>query len=300
VKRCNLCPRRCKIDRSQTPGACTAGNELLVGSIVIHRGEEPPLIKGAGSGAIFLCGCPLKCSYCQNRQISHLAYGQILTTAKLASYMVELQNKGCSNINLVTASHYTHRILEALEIAADLGLILPIVFNSGGYESITTLELWKDHGDIYLMDLKYGDNTMGRALSNVGDYWDRAREAIAYLWDMIGPLRTDHAGRAVKGLIVRHLVLPGMFSNPFSVLEFLAGLSLGIPVSIMSQYNPVFYQGDVPQLKRSLREEEYAVVLERAIEMGFTTIFLQDMDAPHTYVPDFHGKSPFGDYQKLL
>jgi putative pyruvate formate lyase activating enzyme len=276
------------------------GNELLIGSIVIHRGEEPPLIKGAGSGAIFFCGCPLKCSYCQNRQISHLAYGQIISTTRLASYMVELQKRGCSNINLVTASHYTPRILEALEYAKGLGLVLPIVFNSSGYETVTTLKLWKDYGDIYLMDLKYGDNTIGRALSNVEDYWDRAREAIAYLWETFGPLRTDHSGKAVKGLIIRHLVLPGMLSNPFSVLEFIAGLSLEIPVSIMSQYTPWFYQGDVPQLKRALLEDEYTVVLERAVELGFTTIYKQDMDAPHTYVPDFHGGSPFGDYQKLL
>jgi len=276
------------------------GDELLVGSIVIHRGEEPPLVKGAGSGAIFFAGCPLKCSYCQNRQISHHAQGKVLSPNDLASYMTTLQEKGCSNINLVTPTHYTPQILPALDMARDHGLKLPVVLNSGGYESVKTLRTWNAYADIYLMDLKYGDNTMGETLSNVSDYWDRAREAIALIRETCGPLRKDPEGRAVKGLMVRHLVLPGMLSNPYAVLEFLAGLSLDIPVSIMAQYNPAFYEGEIPDMKRHVHEEEYAVVLERALDLGFTNIFSQDLDAPGTYVPDFSSQSPFGDYLKIL
>ena len=297
---CSLCPRGCNVDRAHATGACSVGERLLVGSIVIHRGEEPPLVQGAGSGAIFFAGCPLKCSYCQNRQISHQAQGQILSISELASYMTVLQEKGCSNINLVTPTHYTPQILPALDMAHDAGVTLPVIVNSGGYERVETLRAWNAYAQIYLMDLKYGDNIIGETLSNVHDYWDRAREAIECIWETYGPLQTDPAGRAVKGLIVRHLVLPGMLSNPFAVLEFLAELSLDIPVSIMAQYNPVFYQGGIPAMKRHVHKEEYAVVLERAIALGFTSIFSQDLDAPDNYVPDFSSQSPFGDYQKIL
>ena len=141
---------------------------------------------------------------------------------------------------------------------------------------------------------------MGKTLSNVSDYWDRAREAITDIWDTYGPLQTDPAGMAVKGLIVRHLVLPGMLSNPFAVLEFLAEISLDIHVSIMAQYNPFFYQGDIPDMKRRVSGQEYDVVIDRALDLGFTNIFSQDLDAPDTYVPDFDSQSPFGDYLRIL
>ena len=207
---------------------------------------------------------------------------------------------GCSNINLVTPTHYTPHVLDSLDKAHDLGLSLPVIINSSGYEAISTLKLWKDYADIYLMDLKYGDNNIGKILSNVPDYWDVARQAITYLFESKGPLCLDQDGRGVKGLIVRHLVLPGMLSNPFAVLEFLAGISVEIPVSIMSQYNPSFYQGDINDMKRPLFEDEYEAVMERALELGFSTIFSQDMDACGTYVPDFESPDPFGDELKLL
>ncbi|MBN2299085.1 MAG: radical SAM protein [Deltaproteobacteria bacterium] len=297
---CALCPRACGVNRSEESGFCSADDHLLVGSIVVHRGEEPPFVKGAGSGTIFFSCCPLKCSYCQNMQISHHAAGNVLSPKDLASHMKSLEEMGCSNINLVTPTHYTPLILDSLDKAHDLGLSLPVIINSSGYETVSTLKLWKDYADIYLMDLKYGDNAMGRILSNAPDYWDIARQAITYLFESAGPLRTDQDGRGVKGLIVRHLVLPGMLSNPFAVLEFLAGLSNEIPVSIMSQYNPSFYPGDISDMKRPLSADEYEVVLERALELGFSTIFSQDMDASDTYVPDFELLKPFGDEPRLL
>ncbi|HHO75855.1 MAG TPA: radical SAM protein [Deltaproteobacteria bacterium] len=297
---CTLCPRACKVNRSEKSGYCSAGEDLLVGSVVIHRGEEPPLVQGAGSGAIFFSGCPLKCSYCQNMQISHHATGHTLSASELASYMKRLQDLGCSNINLVTPTHYTYEILDALDRAHDLGLSLPVIINSSGYEAVSTLELWKDHADIYLMDLKYGDNPTGSILSNVGDYWDVARQSIAYIFESAGVLRMDQEGRGVAGLVVRHLVLPGMLSNPFAVLDFLSDLSVEIPVSIMSQYNPDPYRGDINDMKRPLVKDEYETVLERALELGFSTIFKQDMDACRMYVPDFKATDPFGDEPNLL
>ncbi len=297
---CSLCPRRCGIDRTGAPGACGVGEELMVGSIVIHRGEEPPLVKGSGSGAVFFSGCPLKCVYCQNRQISHDATGRGLTEEELAGYLLLLQEQGCSNINLVSPTHFAPRIIQALDIAREKGLDLPVMLNSSGYESIESLTRWRDKAHLYLMDLKYGDNETGRMLSRVNDYWDRAREAVAHLWETFGPLRLDEEGRAVSGLVVRHLVLPGMRSNPFAVLEFLAGLSPEIPVSVMSQYNPRTYTGDISEMRRPLLREEYDAVLERAVDLGFSTIFAQELDASSAYTPDFQSKVPFGDHHRIL
>ncbi|HOE74326.1 MAG TPA: radical SAM protein [Deltaproteobacteria bacterium] len=297
---CSLCPRRCGIDRAGAPGACGAGERLMVGSIVIHRGEEPPLVRGAGSGAVFFSGCPLKCAYCQNRQISHGAAGKTLSEEELAGYLLLLQERGCSNINLVSPTHFAPRIIQALDLARAKGLDLPVMLNSSGYESVGSLRCWRGRAHLYLMDLKYGDNETGRMFSRVNDYWDRAREAIAHLWETSGPLRLDGEGRAVSGLIVRHLVLPGMRSNPFAVLEFLAGLSREIPVSVMSQYNPRTYTGNISEMRRHLLRDEYGVVLERAEDLGFSTIFAQDMDASSAYTPDFQSEAPFADYRRIL
>ena len=297
---CTLCPRQCGKDRSKEPGACGVGDDLKVGSIVIHRGEEPPLVTGSGSGAVFFSGCPLKSGFCQNKQISHDALGTTITVEDLAQYLLLLQERGCANINLVSPTHYASRIIEAVKRARSAGLHLPVMLNSSGYESIESLKCWAGRAHLYLMDLKYGDNEAGRMFSRVSDYWDRAREAIAHLWETVGPLRLDGEGRAVSGLIVRHLVLPGMRSNPFAVLEFLAGLSLEIPVSIMSQYNPHTYTGDMPDMKRPLLPDEYQVVLERAVDLGFSTVFVQDLDASSAYTPDFQSEVPFGDIRRIL
>lgn len=297
---CALCPRRCAVDRSKTIGPCGVGDGLKVGAIVIHRGEEPPLVTGAGSGAIFFSGCPLKCSYCQNRQISHETQGRNMSPEELAGYMTLLQREGCSNINLVSPTQFAPEIRRSLTLAAGLGLDLPIVLNSSGYEGVESLEAWMGSADIFLMDLKYGDNETGRSLSRVPDYWDRARDAVGYVWNRVGPLEVDSGGKGVRGLIVRHLVLPGMRSNPFAVLEFLSELSPEIPLSIMSQYNPGSYRGAISEMSRPLSREEYEVVVERALDLGFATIFTQDMDSPSTYVPDFSLEKPFGDCLRIF
>jgi len=297
---CNLCPRKCNIDRSISVGACNVDWIMKVGSIVIHRGEEPPLVTGSGSGAVFFSGCPLRCSYCQNNQISHQSYGRPISIQGLADHLILLEEKGCSNINLVSASHYTPQVIKSIKQAVKHGLSIPVMLNSGGYESLETLRLLNDHVQIYLLDLKYGDNVTGKTLSSVPNYWDVAKRAISLAWEMAGPLETDSSGRAVKGLIIRHLVLPGMLSNPFSVLEFLAGISTDIPVSIMSQYSPMYYKGDISLMKRPVEKDEYTVVLKRAMDLGFSTIYTQNIDSTETYLPDFQKDSPFGDYQRFF
>lgn len=226
--------------------------------------------------------------------------GRALSEAELARSMLLLQDRGCSNINLVSPTHFAPKIIHSINLAREQGLDLPIVLNSSGYESIESLKEWEGYADLFLMDLKYGDNETGKGLSRVPDYWDRAREAIAYLWEKAGSLRVDDNGKGLSGLIVRHLVLPGMRSNPFAVLEFLAGLSLDIPVSIMSQYNPCFYSGTIPEMGRTISPEEYEVVLEKALYLRFVTIYAQEMDSTANYTPDFSADTPFGDCLKIL
>jgi putative pyruvate formate lyase activating enzyme len=298
--KCLLCPRKCGADRTRIFGFCSSGLDLRVAAVIVHRGEEPPLIAGAGSGAIFFSGCPLKCSYCQNLQISHEALGCMLTPERLAVYLLELQKMGCSNINLVTPTHYAERLLLSLEIAKDSGLSIPIILNSSGYENIDTLKMLLPYIDIFLMDIRYGDNLSGQTIGGVKDYWDIARDAVEFLHREKGVLKTDEYGGAVSGLIVRHLVLPGMLSNPYPVLEFLACISHKIPVSILSQYNPAFYKGNVTEMHRRVTEDEYKKVVGRAVELGFGTVFTQDTDSCDSYFPDFSRLQPFEDGINLL
>lgn len=297
---CTQCPRACGVDRSLRPGPCHAGEEMRVAAIVAHRGEEPPLVKGAGSGAVFFSGCPLQCAFCQNRQISHQPSGAVVSPTRLADYLLALERLGCSNINLVSPTHYAVPLAQALAQARRRGLTLPVMLNSSGYESIATLEELRPYIDIYLMDIKYGDNQTGSRLCQVRDYWEKTRQAMSWCWETAGALRQDAAGAGAAGLIIRHLVLPGMLSNPFAVLEFIAGLSLEIPVSLMSQYDPEFYTGEILQMRRALDKDEYAVVLERAAELGIQTIYTQDMDCVQSYTPDFQALRPFGDGINLL
>lgn len=298
--KCSLCPKRCGADRQLVKGLCGAGGGMHVCAIVVHKGEEPPLVKGIGSGAIFFSGCPLKCPYCQNRQISHDNLGCIITPERLSSYMLELQDMGCSNINLVTPAHYANELILSLEAARKSGLVLPVVLNSSGYEDIETLKMLSPFIDIYLMDMRYGSNSAGLYIGGIPDYWDRAMDAVEFAWHEKGPLKSDEEGRAVSGLVVRHLLLPGMLSSPMSVLDFLACLSLKIPVSLLAQYNPRYYTGEIPEMKRTVTHDEYNEVLSRAEELGFDTIYAQDIDSQECYAPDFKNLYPFNDGINLL
>lgn len=298
--KCSLCPKKCGADRRSKKGLCGAGNGMRVCAVVVHNGEEPPLVTGIGSGTIFFSGCPLKCPYCQNRQISHNGLGCDITPERLSSYMLELQAMGCSNINLVTPTHYADELILALDAAKKNGLVLPVVLNSSGYEDIETLKMLSPLIDIYLMDMRYGSNSAGLLIGGIPDYWERAMDAVEFAWHEKGPLKADESGCAVSGLIVRHLLLPGMLSNPFNVFDFLACLSLKIPLSLLAQYNPRYYCGDIQEMKRPVTHDEYNEVLSRAEDLGFDTIYAQDIDSQENYAPDFRNLHPFSDGINLL
>ena len=271
---CEFCPHGCRVNRIKgEQGFCKTTNEAIVADYGPHFGEETPLVGRRGSGTVFFSWCNLKCLYCQNYEISHLGAGQAVTTETLASCLLSLQNDGCHNINFVTPSHVVPFILKALVLAAKAGLSIPLVYNTGGYDSIDTLRLLDGVVDIYMPDFKYWDKDTGKRLSNVSDYPHVARQAIKEMHRQVGDLIIGSDGVATKGLLIRHLVLPGGLSGTVSVLKFIAEkISPDTYVNIMDQYRPCGMASDHPPLDRRITPEEYAGALEAARDVGITRL----------------------------
>ncbi len=258
MQACRICPRDCGVDRLRGEiGVCRIGERALVHSFGPHFGEEPPLVGNKGSGTIFFSGCNLKCIFCQNFETSQLIYGKIVSPVDLADMMLSLQAKGCHNINFVSPTHVVQQILEALVIAREKGLDIPLVYNCGGYESIDTLKLLEGVIDIYMPDLKYMDREAGRSLSRVADYPRVAMESLKEMHRQVGVLDLDDRGVARKGLLIRHLVLPGGIAGTKDAMHFISNcLSRDTYVNIMSQYRPVFRAGRVKTINRHVSREE--------------------------------------------
>ncbi len=267
---CSLCPRVCSADRADPRQAfCGIGLEALVSSAQPHFGEEPPITGTRGSGTIFFAGCSLRCWFCQNADISHGRAGRPVEAGQLAGLMLNLQSMGCHNINLVTPSHVVPQILSALVLAVEEGLTIPLVYNSGGYDSVDTLRLLDGIVDIYMPDFKYADPLHARRLSAAPDYPETARSALKEMHRQVGDLRTDSAGMAVRGLLVRHLILPGDQAGTAECMRFLAReLSPDTCVNIMAQYRPLYKAWRRPEVNRPLRMDEYESALEAARAAG--------------------------------
>ncbi|MBE9566398.1 MAG: radical SAM protein [Proteobacteria bacterium] len=269
MRDCRLCPRECRVDRlAGETGACAVGAEPMVSSYGPHFGEEAPLVAGHGSGTIFLTHCNLKCLFCQNYDISHLGHGTTLTVEDLADTMLDLQRRGCHNINWVTPTHQVPMLVEAARLAAEKGLYLPIVYNCGGYESLEVLRLLDGIVDIYMPDAKYGDNETGLKLSSVPDYWDRNREALTEMHRQVGDLVLDDDGVAARGLLVRHLVLPNDLARTKPVTEFIASLSRDTYINVMAQYRPAHRAREVPELARPITTTEFHQAVQTAFDAG--------------------------------
>jgi putative pyruvate formate lyase activating enzyme len=274
---CSLCPRRCGVNRlTGELGVCRVGCDAVVSSYGPHFGEERPLVGAHGSGTVFFTGCNLRCIFCQNYDISQLRSGDVVTTDRLAQMMIELQERGCHNINLVTPTHQVPQILEALVKAAQLGLCLPIVYNCGGYESLEALRLLDGIVDIYMPDMKYGNNEIGSRLSGAPDYWDRSREAVREMHRQVGDLRiveNESGGEryeiAIRGLLVRHLVLPGGIAGTAEIVEFLANeISKDTYINIMDQYRPAFKAVGHELVGRRITSLEYEEAMKLARTAG--------------------------------
>ncbi|MEM5766280.1 MAG: radical SAM protein [Candidatus Aenigmatarchaeota archaeon] len=276
LERCELCPRKCHINRFKgEKGICCSGLKLKVSNFFPHFGEEDVLVGVRGSGTIFLSNCSLRCVYCQNYEISHLGEGEEYSEEEVAGMMLSLQRAGCHNINLVTPTHFIPQLVKAIKIAAEKGLTLPIVWNCGGYENVKVIKLLEGIVDIYMPDIKYGSNEGAKKYSNppVSDYWNRCREAIKEMHHQVGDLKIKE-GLAFRGLLIRHLVLPNDIAKTASVLNFIAKkISPNSYVNIMSQYYPAgevsFKPEKYPKLKESIRED-YKEAVNLAFKLGLT------------------------------
>jgi putative pyruvate formate lyase activating enzyme len=234
-----------------------------------HFGEGPPLVGYHGSGTIFFGGCSLKCVFCRNSDISQGGEDCEISIEDLADTMLSLERQGCHNVNLVTPAHQLPQILAAVEVAAEAGLDVPIVYNCGGYEPVEALKILDGVVDIYLPDAKCGDNCVGETLSGVPDYWDRNRDALREMHSQVGDLEADERGVALHGLIVRHLVLPGNLAGTREVMRFIAEeISVNTYVNIMDQYHPTHRSRDIEQIDRGITRAEYDEAVHIAIEEG--------------------------------
>ncbi len=281
MRACRVCPRACGVDRlAGELGFCRQGAEPVVASWNRHLWEEPPISGTRGSGTIFFSGCVGRCLFCQNWPISQLGHGQPVSVARLAEMMLELQARGAHNINLVTATHFVPAVLAALDVAARQGLRLPLVYNCGGYESLETLRLLDGVVDVYLPDAKYADDEVARRLSGFPDYVAVNRAALREMFRQVGDeLVLDDDGLARRGLIVRHLVLPGGLAGTAEVLRWIAaGLSPRVHVSLMAQYFPTYRAEGDPVLGRFITEDEYLAALAAFDAAGLEHGWRQEYD----------------------
>jgi putative pyruvate formate lyase activating enzyme len=271
LEECDLCPRRCRVDRRTTrDGAgCRTGEHAVVYSYGSHHGEEDPLRGWGGSGTIFFSWCSLRCVYCQNWEISQRGSGGEVGPRQLAEMMLRLQSQGCHNINLVTPSHVIPQILAAVSGAADAGLRLPLVYNTGGYDSTETLRLLDGIIDIYMPDMKYGDDETAFRLSGIKGYVEVNRSAVREMHRQVGDLVLDDSGVAARGLLIRHLVLPAGLAGTEQVLSFVAReISTGTYVNLMAQYRPCYRAGEFPALSEALSREEYGKAVRLLSALG--------------------------------
>jgi putative pyruvate formate lyase activating enzyme len=281
---CGLCPRQCGAEReSDQPGACQARRDAKIASQNLHHGEEPPISGIRGSGTVFFSGCPLSCIFCQNYPLSQLFHGEWVSVSRLAAIFSSLQERGAHNINLVSPTPYLHHIVRALEIAREKGLAIPLVYNSSGYERAEVIAQLEGIIDIYLPDFKYGSSEDSRKLavqiSAVDDYHENAFAAVREMVRQTGPLSLDDEGVAVRGTIIRHLIIPGRTANSLDVLRTLAAPDFrDAHLSLMSQYFPAHRAAHCPPFDRRLRPDEYGQVRDEALNLGLENGWFQDLD----------------------
>jgi len=277
LKACDLCPRNCGVNRIEgETGVCGVGNQVWVNSYGPHFGEEDPLRGWQGSGTIFFSGCNLNCLYCQNADISQKLSGSEISAEVLADIMLELESRGSHNINLVSPTHVAAQITQAIYIAAQRGLHIPIVYNTGGYDSIQTLIMLDGIIDIYMPDMKYSQPEISERLSGVSDYPSVNQLAVKEMFRQVGDLVLSPPGIAKRGLLIRHLVLPGNLAGSKTILRFLASeISQNTYLNIMDQYRPAYLVERHSEINRRITSDEYQVVVEEALRLG-----LKRLDKP--------------------
>lgn len=272
---CAVCAQECHVNRLKGElGICGGGRRAAVSSYGPHFGEEKPLVGTSGSGTIFFTHCNLRCVFCQNCEISQEGEGNEVSLSEMAEMMLDLQKGGCHNINLVSPSHYVPQILEALLVASAMGLYIPIVYNTGGYDSLETLDLLNGVVDIYMPDIKFGDDESGRKYAGAAGYFTAAKRAVKKMHEQVGDLVLDEKGLAERGLLVRHLVLPENLAGTAEVMRFLADeISADTFVNIMGQYYPAYKSLECPILGRRITNPEYLSAVKAARLAGLKRIY---------------------------
>ncbi len=297
---CVLCPRRCRADRLHGQrGYCGQGAAVTAARAALHFWEEPCISGSQGSGAVFFSGCNLRCAFCQNHPIASGTVGKAISEERLAEIFLELQRQGAHNINLVTAAHFLPQVRSALVQAKAAGLSIPIVYNTSGYENVSSLQMLEGLIDIYLPDMKYCSPQLGAEYSHAPDYFEKASLALAEMFRQVGiPVLDADTGLMRRGIIVRHLILPGNTGDSKKILRYLRETyGNDIYVSIMSQYTPMPQVATIPALNRKVTPEEYERVLTFAEKIGISQGFVQEGDAAsESFIPDFDGGglSPVG------
>lgn len=274
MKCCNLCPRKCAVNRIENgKGICKTGRDTIVASIMPHFGEESPLVGRYGSGTIFFTHCNLLCSFCQNYDISHEGVGHQLSDEQLASLMIELQLQGCHNINFVTPTHVVPQIVSALVIAVEMGLRIPLVYNTGGYDNVSTLKKLEGIIDIYMPDIKFFNNDLAEALCHAPDYPQAVKRSVQEMHRQVGDLVIGNDGIAVKGMLIRHLLMPGHLDDTYNIIDFVADdISENSYINLMAQYRPCGNIVRQPEIMRSVTRTEHQEAVEYALGKGLLRI----------------------------
>ena len=290
MEKCNICPRKCNVDRSDNKGFCGSTDKIKVARAALHMWEENCISGNEGSGTVFFSGCNLRCVFCQNYNISFLNNGWEVSVNELADIFLDLQGQGANNINLVTPTHFVTQIIKALDIAKNNGLNIPIVYNCGGYESVETIEKLKGYVDVFLPDFKYCSSELSGKYSKAADYFEVASKALKKMYEITGPPVFNEKGMLQKGIIVRHLMLPGCIKDSKKVLKYLHDTyDNNIYISIMSQYTPLPHVAKYEELNRKLYPAEYKRLVEYAMEIGIENGFIQEEDvADESFIPEFY------------
>lgn len=288
LTKCEICPHKCGVDRTKNEiGRCKSTDKVKIALYSVHHFEEPCISGENGSGTVFFSNCNLNCIYCQNYEISQQGKGREISIEELAEIFIEQQNRNVENINLVTPTSYTLQIIEAIKIAKKKGLVIPIIYNTNGYEEVETLKLLEGYVDVYLPDLKYYDDGIGKKYSKIDNYFEIATKAIQEMYRQVGSPVLDERGMIRKGLMIRHLVLPNYIENSKKVLKWIKeNIDKNVYIDIMAQYFPTYQAKNDSKLNRKLTKEEYQEIEEYVYQLDIKNGYMQELgEHEEEYVP---------------
>ena len=291
MKKCEICPHNCKVNRLEGEvGRCKCSDKIKIALASVHHFEEPCISGKNGSGTVFFSNCNLSCMFCQNYEISQEGKGIEISIDELSDIFIKQQEKGVHNINLVTPTMYVYQIIEAIKIARGKGLNIPIIYNSNGYENVQTIKDLEGYIDVYLPDLKYYDNDLGLKYSGINNYFEYSSKAIFEMYNQVGSPKFDKDGNIIKGLMIRHLVLPNNINNSKKVLNWIKeNINEDVYINIMAQYFPTYKAKEIKELNRKLSKKEYEEIENYVYELDIKNGYMQELgEHEEEYVPDFN------------